>query len=82
MKTTIDIQDALFERAKRHAKRVRRPLRAIVEEGLRRVLSDRTARGAYKIPDASVGDPSATDPLEALSWPELRDEIYGARSPQ
>lgn len=80
MKTTIDIQDALFERAKRHAERVRRPFRAIVEEGLRRVLSDGTPRGAYALPDASVGDPAATDPLEALSWQDLREEIYGAPS--
>ena len=77
MKTTIDIQDALLERAKRHAKRMRRPLRAIVEEGLRRVLSDRSSAAAYSLPDASVGDPDAADPLEALSWQDLRAEVYG-----
>jgi len=77
VKTTIDIQDALLERAKRHAKRVRRPLRAIVEEGLRRVLSDRSPPAAYSLPDATVGDPEAADPLEALSWQDVRAEIYG-----
>ena len=77
MKTTLEIQDALLERAKRHARRAGRPLRAIVEEGLRRVLSQRTAAPAYELPDASVGDPSAADPLEALSWQDLRGEIYG-----
>jgi hypothetical protein len=80
MKTTLDIQDALLERAKRHAKRVHRPLRAIVEEGLRRVLSERPALEAYELPDASVGDPGAADPLEALSWQDLRAEIYGEPS--
>lgn len=77
MKTTLDIQDALLERAKRHAKRVRRPLRAIVEEGLRRVLADAAAPSTYRLPDASVGDRSAPDPLEAYSWQDLRAEIYG-----
>lgn len=77
MKTTLDIQDALLERAKRHARRVRRPLRAIVEDGLRRVLSDSAAPQAYRLPDASVGEPSAPDPLEAYSWQDLRAEIYG-----
>lgn len=77
MKTTLDIQDALLERAKRHARRVHRPLRAIVEEGLRRVLADATPRGAFRLRDASVGDPDAPDPLEALSWQDLRAEIYG-----
>jgi hypothetical protein len=80
VKTTIEIQDALLERAKRHAKRVRRPLRAIVEEGLRRVLADRLDAAAYRLPDASAGDPAAPDPLEALSWQDLREEIYGERS--
>lgn len=77
MKTTLDIQDALLDRARRHAKKVRRPLRAIVEEGLRRVLSERPAAHGYRLVDASVGDPAATDPLEALSWQDLREEIYG-----
>ncbi len=80
MKTTIDIQDALLERAKRHARKVRRPLRAIVEEGLRRVLSEPRAADAFRLSDASVGDPDATDPLEALSWQDLREEIYGEPS--
>ena len=76
MKSTLEIQDALLERAKRHARRVGRPLRAIVEEGLRRVLSEHSAPAAYELPDASVGDPAAVDPLEALSWQDLRGEIY------
>ncbi len=80
MKTTIEIQDELLERAKRHAKRSRRPLRAIVEEGLRRVLSERLPTQRYKLPDASVGKSGATDPLEALSWQDLRAEIYGEPS--
>jgi hypothetical protein len=80
VKTTIDIQDALLERAKRHARRAGRPLRAIIEEGLRLVLSQRDPAPAYELPDASVGDPDAPDPLEALSWQDLRDEIYGEPS--
>jgi len=80
MKTTLEVQDALLERAKRHARRAGRPLRAIFEEGLRRVLSERSAKPAYELPDASVGDPSAADPLEALSWQDLRGEIYGEPS--
>jgi hypothetical protein len=80
VKTTREIQDALLERAKRHARRLGRPLRALVEEGLRRVRSERSAPAAYQVPDASFGDPSAADPLEALSWQDLRSEIYGPPS--
>ncbi len=77
VKTTIEIQDALLAQAKRFAKRSRRSLRAVVEEGLRRVLTDAQAGPGYEVPDASVGDPDAVDPLESMSWQDLRAEIYG-----
>ena len=79
MKTTLEIHDELMVRAKQHAKRTGQPLRAIVEEGLRRVLTEATQPARYKLPDRSVGDPCASDPLEAWSWQDLRDEIYGNR---
>ena len=41
MKTTLDISDELLARAKRHAKKTGRPLRAVVEEGLRLALETR-----------------------------------------
>lgn len=80
MKTTLDIHDELLERAKNHAKATGRPLRAVVEEGLRTVLAPRTP-SSYKLPDLRVGDPRAADPLETYSWPELRDTIYEASEP-
>ena len=55
---------------------------AIVEEGLRRVLTDTQPARAYAVPDASVGDPDAVDPLEAMSWQDLRTEIYGEPPPR
>jgi hypothetical protein len=79
MKTTIDIADALLARAKRHAQRSGVPLRAVVEEGLRRVLAAQDAPTAYQLPDLSVGDAQDENPLERMSWPDLRDEIYGGR---
>ena len=76
MKTTLDIQDELLARAKRHAKATRRPLRAVVEEGLRQVLASPTRQEHYALPDLSVGEPDGPDPLETYSWQDLRDEIY------
>ena len=77
MKTTIDIQDELLTRAKRYARKTGRPLRAIVADGLRAVLSSPPPVGGYRLPDLRVGDPDADDPLERYSWPELRELIYG-----
>lgn len=76
MKTTLDIHDELLARAKRHARASGRPLRAVVEEGLRRVLSP-APRRTYTLADLRTGDPDASDPLERYSWPELRELIYG-----
>ena len=77
MKTTVDIHDELLARAKRHAAETGRPLRAVVEEGLRRVLSASPIRDRYTLPDLRTGDSRAPDPLEQFSWPELREMIYG-----
>ncbi len=79
MKTTLDISDALLDRAKRHAQRTGKPLRALVEEGLRQVLSAEGKRSKYELPDCSVGKPGRPNPLESLSWQDLRDAIYGGR---
>jgi len=79
MKTTVEISDVLLVRAKRHARKVGRPLRALIEDGLRHVLDADAARKTYHLADHSVGDPGGPNPLEALSWQDLRDEIYGGR---
>ena len=76
MKTTLDIQDELLLQAGRHARRTGQPLRAIVEEGLRRVLPTATPRTPYRLPDLSVGHAGERDPLEAYSWQDLREIIY------
>ena len=77
MKTTLDIQDELLARAKRHAQRTGRPLRAVVEEGLRQVLITAATHRRYQLPDHSVGEAGEKDPLEAYSWQDLREVIYG-----
>ena len=77
MKTTVEISDALLVRAKRHARSVGRPLRALIEDGLRHVLEVEPKRATYRLADRSVGEADGPNPLEAMSWQDLRDEIYG-----
>ena len=76
MKTTVEIQSVLRARAKRHARQVGKPLRALIKDWLRRVLEDAETPERYELPDLRVGNAGGPDPLESLSWPELRDEIY------
>jgi hypothetical protein len=56
MKTTIEVSDALFTSVKNFAKQRQTTLRAMVEEGLRRVMADgdSSAKPAFKLTDASV----------------------------
>ena len=79
MKTTLDLKDELLARAKQLAKESGKPLRAIVEDGLRATLAAEEQTVSYDLPDCSFGDPSADDPLELFSWQDLREEIYGER---
>lgn len=76
MKTTLDIQDELLARAKRHARKTGRSLRAVVEEGLQHVLLAAASRSRYQLPDLSVGNASDRDPIEDYSWQDLREMIY------
>lgn len=77
MDTTLNIQDELLARVKQYAKRTGQPLNAVVEEGLRLVLTTESPRERYVLPDYSVGEADGRDPLETHSWQELRDVIYG-----
>jgi hypothetical protein len=79
MKTTVELPDALLQRAKRYARKTGRPLRALIDEGLRRVLDEPGRASAYRLPDRSVGEAGARNPLASYGWSELRDEIYGGR---
>ncbi len=82
MKTTVEISDALFERAKSYAKEEGKTMRAIVEDGLREVLRRKEKSSTFELPDLAFGDADDTDPLEALSWQDLRREIYGDPPPE
>ena len=79
MKTTIELSDALFHSAKELASKSQTTMRALVEEGLRRVLNDAQAKSkpAFKLQDASVsgGKMLISDPRQ---WQELEDEHLSA----
>ena len=49
MKTTLDIPDPLLREARKVAERERTTLRALVEQGLRRVLADKQRRCGFRL---------------------------------
>ncbi len=80
MKTTIEVSDALFLSAKNFAQQSKTTMRALVEEGLRRVLSDAQPqrKQAFKLVDASLRGNGVliSDPRR---WQEMEEEHVVSR---
>lgn len=77
MKTTVELPATLLRQARRHARLTGRPVRTLIEKGLRLVLDAERAGTGYQLPDRSVGEAGGVNPLDARTWQELRREIYG-----
>ena len=80
MKTTLEIQDPLLDQVRKIAARDGETLRSLVEQGLRKVVAERTAKARpFKLRDLSVGKPGAPFEYGALSWEEKRALMYEGR---
>lgn len=79
MKTTVEIADPLFAEAKAEARRRGTTVRALIEDGLRRVIADPTPT-RYVLPDLSYGAGGPTDAWLSASWEEKLEIIYEGRT--
>lgn len=80
MKTTIDIADALFERAKAVAERDATTFRALVEEGLHAVLDRRASNdAAFCLRDASVAGSGVQAGVDLTNHDQMMALIYEGR---
>lgn len=79
MKTTIEISDSLLEEAKKLAAKEGTTVRAFVEQGLRRVLSERKRRGVFRLRKASFKGNGLQPGVASESWDRIRDAIYEGR---
>jgi hypothetical protein len=77
MRTTIELSDALLRRAKKLAARRQTTLRALIEEGLRRILDEPVP--PYRLPDLSYGEGGLAEGLDASDWDRIRDLSYESR---
>lgn len=78
MKTTVEIADALLAEARQEAEREGTTLRALLEDGLRRVLADRAkARGKpFRLRDASVNGKGLQPGIREGDWDSIRERLY------
>ena len=79
MKTTIEVSDPLLEEARAVAAREGTTLRALIEEGLRRVLGEKRGRKRFRLPDASFGGKGLQPDVVEGSWEQIRDLAYKGR---
>jgi hypothetical protein len=79
MKTTVDIPDALLEEARRLAVRQRTTVRALVAEGLRRVISEQKRAGVFRLRRATFKGDGLQPGVAGAPWERIRDIAYEGR---
>lgn len=80
MKTTVDIADPLLEQVRSIAARDGETLRSLVEQGLRKVVAERNAKGKpFKLRDASVTGDGLHPDVAHLSMHDIILMSYGDR---
>ncbi len=77
MKTTLEITDSLFNRAKAYARSQHTTLRALTEEGLAKVLDEREAPKPVKLKPVTFKGKGLSPQFENADWSRLRDAAYG-----
>lgn len=76
MKTTLEISDAVLQRAKALAAQEGTTVRALVEDALRQLLQSRRAAAKFRLRDASVGGNGLRPEFRDATWDRVRDAIY------
>jgi hypothetical protein len=79
MKTTVEIHDALLEEARSLASREGTTVRAMVEEGLRRILSERKRTRRFRLRKATFKGGGLQPDVAGGSWERIRDLAYEGR---
>ena len=79
MKATLDIPDSLLREARKMAERERTTLRALVEQGLRHVLTEKRRRPPFRLRRASFGGRGLQPDMKEAGWEAVRQLAYGDR---
>jgi hypothetical protein len=79
MKATIDISDPPLREARKLAEREGVTLRALVERGLRRVMTETKRDAPFKLRRASFKGKGLQADARGASWGGLRDLAYEGR---
>lgn len=79
MKTTVELPDSLLREAKRVALRERTTVRALIERGLRAVISGRRPAERFTLRKASFRGDGLVAGASLRDWDAIRDLTYSER---
>jgi hypothetical protein len=79
MKTTVDISDSLLEEAKKLAARERTTVRALIEQGLRQIITARKRPGVFRLRKATFKGQGLQPGVSTATWDQIRDLAYEGR---
>ena len=81
MKTTIHIPDIIFNEARKVAQQEKTTLKALVEEGLRKVISERRSRNPseFELRKATFKGQGLQPHLAGVTWDQILDISYEGR---
>jgi hypothetical protein len=79
MKTTVELSDGLLRQAKRVALKERTTVKALIERGLRIVISNQNANRAFTLRKASFRGDGLMQGRSLSDWSSVRDAIYSER---
>ncbi len=79
LKTTVQVPDSLHEEARKLAAEERTTFKALVEEGLRSIISKRKRGSVFRLRKASFRGTGLQPHLEEASWEQVRENIYEGR---
>jgi len=79
MKTTLDISDPLLREARKIATRDRTTLRALVEQGLRKIIAERKSARRFRPRKVTFKGQGLVPELRDADWDKIRDLAYEGR---
>ena len=76
MKTTIEISDSILEKAKQLARDQNVTLRSLTEEGLKKVIEERSVRKPCRVKPVTFRGKGISHEFQGATWTRIRDAAY------
>lgn len=76
MKTTVEISDHLLDEAKKLAAREGTTVRALIEQGLRQIMTAKKRPAKFRLRKATFRGQGLQPGVSTATWEQIRDMAY------